>query len=90
MKYLTATDNSNLTLYKWLSFGGIFILTFGFAILPIVWKKFRSSEAVLGMANSFSGGLFLAAGVVHILPECAEPFAGEFPWPFAAAIASYS
>jgi len=66
-------------------------MTAFFAALPVVWKRFRNSEATLGIANSFSGGLFLAAGVVHILPECAAPFSdGEFPWPFFAAIMTYS
>ena len=85
------SEHPNLQLYKWISFGGILVMTAFFAALPVVWKRFRNSEATLGIANSFSGGLFLAAGVVHILPECAAPFSdGEFPWPFFAAIMTYS
>jgi len=86
----TPDQKQDILIYKWIAFAGIFLITLTFALLPVLWKKFRSSEAILGMANSFSGGLFLAAGVVHILPETAEPFKDKFPLPFAAAIGSYS
>ena len=85
-----------LTLYKWIMFVTILIVTFIFAILPVVWKKFRGSEFWLSMANSFSGGLFLACGIVHILPEANERmeafYKGKdgYPWPFLAAAGSYS
>jgi len=50
----------------------------------------------LSIANAFSGGLFLSAAIVHIMPETTHAFEVEegadesFPWPFFAAVCSYS
>jgi zinc transporter 1/2/3 len=87
---------SNLTIYKIAALVGIFIITFAFAVFPVCYKKFRTSNFWLGVANAFSGGLFLSAGLIHILPEAQasmEKFnkgKESFPWPFFAATASFS
>jgi len=51
-------------------------MSFGFGILPLCLKKrFENNpkwQITLGVANTFSGGLFLAAGIIHILPEATE------------------
>lgn len=94
-------NDSNVFWFKILSAIGLFCITYFFAIWPICSKKFRGSTLLLGLANAFSGGLFLAAGVCHILPEAAEdlekynhkvyPDDPEgFPWPFFAATCSFS
>lgn len=82
--------------YQWASFIGIFFVALLFALLPLCWEKFRTSKTVLSIANAFSGGLFLAAAIVHIMPETTHAFEVEegekesFPWPYFAAVCSYS
>jgi len=39
------------------------------AFLPWMSKKFRTNITFLGILNSFGGGIFLAGGLIHILPE---------------------
>ena len=43
-------------------------------ILPIKVKRCRESKTFMSMANAFSGGLFLAIALVHILPEVIEQY----------------
>jgi zinc transporter 1/2/3 len=56
----------------WLKFGFI-IVSFWEALImgmiPIKSKTFRESPRILGVANAFSGGVFLAIALMHILPE---------------------
>jgi len=37
--------------------------------IPIINKKFKESPLVLGVANAFSGGVFIAISLIHIMPE---------------------
>lgn len=45
----------------------LIILTFG--LLPIKWTKLRANDKLIAYSNCFSGGLFIAIGLIHILPE---------------------
>jgi solute carrier family 39 (zinc transporter), member 1/2/3 len=56
---------------------------------------------LMGVANSFSGGIFLAAGLIHMLPEAEEKFKRGmkadkpnapdiFPFTYLAAMLSFS
>ena len=38
-------------------------------VIPIKSAKFRKSPMALGVANAFSGGVFLAIAFMHIMPE---------------------
>ena len=38
-------------------------------LLPVVNKRFTDSPKCLGLANSFSGGIFIAIALMHIMPE---------------------
>ena len=38
-------------------------------LIPVKSKKFRESPKVLGIANAFSGGVFIAIALMHIMPE---------------------
>ena len=40
--------------------------------IPVVSQKFTESPCVLGVANAFSGGVFLAIALMHIMPEQSE------------------
>ena len=46
-----------------------FIEAAALGIIPIKSSKFRESPMVLGIANAFSGGVFLAIAFMHIMPE---------------------
>lgn len=43
-----------------------------FGLLPLKTKAFRTNKMLLAISNSFAGGLFLAIGLVHLLPEAQE------------------
>jgi zinc transporter ZupT len=47
----------------------IFLVSMIAGIVPMKWKKCRKNEHFLGIANTFSGGVFLAIAFVHIIPE---------------------
>lgn len=87
--------HNTLNCFKVVSAASIFLVSVVFASYPILSKKFRSSTFTLGLASSFSGGLFLAAGLFHILPEANEAIGKyykdqkTYPWVYLAAIASY-
>ena len=38
-------------------------------LIPVYSKSFQESPKVLGIANAFSGGVFLAIALMHIMPE---------------------
>ena len=38
-------------------------------LLPVYSKRFSENPKILGIANAFSGGVFLAIALMHIMPE---------------------
>ena len=57
----------------------IFIFVFffealGAGIIPSKNRRFRTSPLILGIANAFSGGVFLAIAFMHIMPEEIEDY----------------
>ena len=38
-------------------------------LIPVKVKSFSESPKILGIANSFSGGIFIAIALLHIMPE---------------------
>ncbi|GIL51325.1 hypothetical protein Vafri_7338 [Volvox africanus] len=40
--------------------------------LPLLLQRLRSPQWWLSLLNCFSGGIFLSAGIIHLLPHCAE------------------
>ena len=58
-------------------------------------KRCRTSTKFLGIANAFSGGIFLGIGLFHLLPEGQEKFEGNkllstYPSAYFLAFCSYS
>ena len=43
-----------------------------FGLLPLKTKAFRTNKMLIAISNSFAGGLFLAVGLIHLLPEAQE------------------
>jgi zinc transporter 1/2/3 len=52
----------------------VFAIAVVFGVLPAKVKACKESPRFLGFANAFSGGLFLAIALIHILPEAAGDF----------------
>ena len=48
-----------------------------FGILPLKLPHFRSNKKLLAVSNAFAGGLFLAIGLIHILPEAHDSLEGN-------------
>jgi zinc transporter 1/2/3 len=47
----------------------IFSLALATGMIPIKCKGFKESPKIIGIANAFSGGVFLSIALVHILPD---------------------
>lgn len=61
--------------YNWLKLAFIFFAfleAFLMGLLPVKVKSFRESLTILGIANAFSGGVFIAIALLHIMPEATE------------------
>jgi zinc transporter 1/2/3 len=56
----------------------ILAVTLLFGYFPLFWKKCRSSTKFLGIANAFSGGIFMGIALFHLLPESNENFEKYF------------
>ena len=52
--------------------------------LPVRMKSWKNSEQFIRLGNALSGGVFLGAGMLHMLAEAnhqwQDLFPGEFPW----------
>ena len=50
----------------------ILVIVLIFGILPLKIPDFKTNKKLLSISNAFSGGLFIALGIIHILPEASE------------------
>lgn len=48
-----------------------------FGLMPLRVKRFRTNQTLLSVSNCFSGGLFIAIGLIHILPEAHAKLEGK-------------
>ena len=46
-----------------------FIEALAIGVIPVYSTRFKESPKVLGIANAFSGGVFVAIALMHIMPE---------------------
>ena len=44
------------------------------AYVPFKIGTFKNSRAILGVANSFAGGVFMSIAFIHLLPEVSESY----------------
>lgn len=93
-------------LIKILSIIVISIITIVFGFFPRVFKNSRLSKSthnkILGLANAFSGGIFIGIAFFHLLPEASEAFRSyfkgldpknkfkNFPFQFCFAFVAYA
>ena len=67
-------------------------------MVPVKVKSFRESPKILGVANAFSGGVFLAIALMHIMPEQTEAYSNadinkdlrDYPMPYLLLVAGYT
>lgn len=53
---------------------GIFTLALLTGMIPVKCKGFKESPVIIGVANAFSGGVFLAIALVHVLPDITHDY----------------
>ncbi|GMI60746.1 hypothetical protein ScalyP_jg2156 [Parmales sp. scaly parma] len=46
--------------------------------IPLRAKNFGSNKLLLGLANAFSGGVFLSLAFGHLIPECVRGFGSDW------------
>lgn len=88
----------NVNLIKLLGGLTLFLCIVGFGLIPIFWHRFRTNKTLLSLSNCFSGGLFFAIGLIHILPEATETFnktykdpeEEHFPWSYFVCLSCFS
>jgi zinc transporter 1/2/3 len=72
----------------------MFAVSVGAISVPLFHDRFKNNNHWNSLANAFSGGVFLAIGMLHLLPEAAEALSAatssKFPYSFLLAIASYT
>lgn len=66
--------DTELLIIKIVFIPAAFAIAMFFGILPAKVKACKESPKFLGLANAFSGGLFLAIALIHLLPEAAEHY----------------
>lgn len=68
----------NLSLNLWKVIFQIFLTAMNVAcwLIPLRAKKMTENKLALGIANAFSGGVFLSLAFGHLIPECVHGFEG--------------
>lgn len=52
----------------------VFFIALVFGIVPAKVKRSGRNRTFMSLANAFSGGLFLAIALVHLLPHVANDY----------------
>ena len=76
---LTSEENPDATKVFWTKVGFIIVAFFEAlctGYIPTWSSSCRESPKILGIANSFAGGVFLAIAFMHITPEMIEVWEG--------------
>lgn len=82
----------NLPLNMWKVIFQIFLTAMNVAcwLIPLRAKKITENKYALGMANAFSGGVFLSLAFGHLIPECLHGFEGmNEALPFMLVLGGY-
>ena len=68
----------NLPLNLWKVIFQIFLTALNVAcwLIPLRAKKITENKLAMGLANAFSGGVFLSLAFGHLIPECVHGFEG--------------
>lgn len=68
----------NEALFKTIAAFILWLMIMFFGMLPIKSTRFQSNPTFLSLSNCFSGGLFVAIGLIHILPEAHADLEGQY------------
>ena len=63
-----------LTGWKLVALAALLFLALLGGAVPLFWKTLRDSPVALSHLNAFSGGVFLAMALGHLLPDAVESF----------------
>jgi len=75
----SSDDDVNKTAIFWAKIAFIIVITAEAIIagfIPTWSPECRENPKILGIANSFAGGVFLAIAFMHIMPEMIETWNG--------------
>lgn len=80
--------------FKILAFALIVLTGLAGGLLSLVLASSKRSEHIFSLGNAFAGGIFLGAGLIHMLPDAQNDFAGfagqtAFPWVFLICAAGF-
>ena len=64
----------SITAWKSIFIFVCFIVTILAGLAPMKVKRCHTNQKILGMLNSFAGGVFLAIAFCHILPEASNMY----------------
>lgn len=72
-------------IFKIVALIAIFVTGVLGGLLARVMSAGKNSELVFALGNAFAGGVFLGAGIIHMLPDAREGFAAlmgnvDYPW----------
>lgn len=56
--------------------------------IPILARRFEDSRRFFSLGNAFAGGVFLGAGLIHLLPDGSEKLASVVDYPLAGLLAT--
>ena len=70
--------------FKAISFFAVLFIGAMGGVLSMKLENSKNSRFLFSLGNSFAAGVFLAAGLIHMLPDANEGFKqlGDFPWAF--------
>jgi len=56
--------------------------------IPILARRFEDSRIFFSLGNAFAGGVFLGAGLIHLLPDAANKLGSIVDYPLAGLLAT--
>lgn len=82
----------NDTLFKAIAFIAVLIAGVIGSLFSIKLSESKNSRRLFSLGNAFAAGVFLAAGLLHMLPDANEGFKqfGDFPWAFLGCAIGFS
>ncbi len=79
----------DLSTIKFLSALAIIAVGVAGGIVPIIAGRSEDSRRFFSLGNAFAGGVFLGAGLIHLLPDGANKLSGASEYPVAGLLATF-
>lgn len=84
----------DIVVFKSIAFVAVLLTGIFGGWISLVFAKGRDGGRLLGWGNAFSGGIFLGAGLIHLLPDALEDFASfaggtDYPCMYVTAACGY-